>query len=67
MFFMLASVVHKFHYLKIGLAIVLSFIGVKMLIAHTPYAISTPMSLELVVMILAISILASIAKDKKSS
>jgi tellurite resistance protein TerC len=31
-YFMLASVVEKFHYLKYGLGIVLSFIGVKMLL-----------------------------------
>jgi tellurite resistance protein TerC len=31
-YFLLAGVVEKFHYLKIGLAIVLSFIGVKMLL-----------------------------------
>lgn len=31
LYFMLAGVVEKFHYLKTGLAIVLSFIGVKML------------------------------------
>jgi tellurite resistance protein TerC len=32
LFFLLAGVVEKFHYLKTGLAIVLSFIGVKMLL-----------------------------------
>lgn len=31
LYFLLAGVVEKFHYLKLGLAIVLSFIGVKML------------------------------------
>jgi tellurite resistance protein TerC len=31
-YFMLASVVEKFHYLKFGLGIVLGFIGVKMLL-----------------------------------
>ena len=31
-YFLLAGVVEKFHYLKIGLGIVLSFIGVKMLL-----------------------------------
>ena len=39
LYFLLAGVVEKFHYLKIGLAIVLMFVGVKMLsegyIAHT--------------------------------
>jgi tellurite resistance protein TerC len=32
LFFLLAGVVEKFHYLKVGLAIVLSFIGIKMLL-----------------------------------
>jgi tellurite resistance protein TerC len=32
LYFLLAGVVEKFHYLKIGLAIVLTFIGVKMLL-----------------------------------
>lgn len=32
LYFLLAGVVEKFHYLKMGLAIVLSFIGVKMLL-----------------------------------
>ncbi|HVF86297.1 MAG TPA: hypothetical protein VM866_01850, partial [Pyrinomonadaceae bacterium] len=31
LYFLLAGVVEKFHYLKIGLAIVLTFVGVKML------------------------------------
>jgi tellurite resistance protein TerC len=31
-YFLLAGVVEKFHYLKVGLGIVLSFIGVKMLL-----------------------------------
>jgi tellurite resistance protein TerC len=32
LYFLLAGVVEKFHYLKLGLAIVLTFIGVKMLL-----------------------------------
>ncbi|MEN9370030.1 MAG: hypothetical protein RI952_895 [Bacteroidota bacterium] len=34
MFFLLVNVIHRFHYLKTGLAILLTFIGVKMLAAH---------------------------------
>lgn len=34
LYFLLAGVVEKFHYLKIGLAIVLTFIGLKMLTEH---------------------------------
>ena len=34
MFFLLVNVIHQFHYLKTGLAVLLTFIGVKMLAAH---------------------------------
>ena len=34
LYFLLAGVVGKFHFLRIGLAAVLSFVGVKMLISH---------------------------------
>ena len=44
LFFLLAGVVEKFHYLKIGLAIVLTYIGAKMLVVafgvHIPIGIS---------------------------
>lgn len=33
MFFLLAGVMDRFHYLKVGLALVLSFVGTKMLLA----------------------------------
>jgi tellurite resistance protein TerC len=32
MFFLLAGVMDRFHYLKVGLALILSFVGVKMLL-----------------------------------
>ena len=44
MYFLLAGVIEKFHYLRVGLAIVLTFIGVKMLIVaagiHIPIWVS---------------------------
>ena len=36
LYFALAGVMDKFHYLKIGLGVVLAFVGVKMLLAHSP-------------------------------
>jgi tellurite resistance protein TerC len=53
---------HKFHYLKLGLGIVLTFVGVKMLLAHSPWAIDTLLSLAIIVAILAASIVASLVK-----
>lgn len=58
MFFLLSGVMEKFHYLKVGLALVLGFIGAKMLIVdllHIPIVIS----LGVVVVILASAIGAS--------
>ena len=78
MFFLLAGVMDKFHYLKIGLSFVLSFVGVKMLLpgAATVYAkvmglatvpgwhISTLISLSVVLGALLFSIIASLIWPK---
>src|SRR5512136_980701 len=62
LYFALAGVMNKFHYLKIGLGVVLSFVGVKMLLAHTPYKIDTLISLAVVAGILSLSIVASLLR-----
>ena len=55
----------KFHYLKIGLGVVLTFVGVKMLLAHTAWAIDTHVSLGVIVLILAASVVLSLLRPKK--
>jgi tellurite resistance protein TerC len=55
-------VIEKFHYLKIGLAIVLAFIGVKMLLNELGMHISIGFSLGIVALVLGGSVLASILK-----
>jgi len=60
LYFALAGVMDKFHYLKIGLGVVLSFVGVKMMLAHSPYKIDTLVSLAVVIGIIALSIVASV-------
>jgi tellurite resistance protein TerC len=65
LYFALAGVMDKFHYLKIGLGAVLAFVGVKMLLAHTPYQIDTLLSLGVVAGILAISIVASLLRPAR--
>jgi tellurite resistance protein TerC len=65
LYFALAGVMDKFHYLKIGLGAVLAFVGVKMLLAHTPYKIDTLLSLAVVVSILALSIAASLLRPAR--
>lgn len=59
LYFALAGVMDKFHYLKIGLGVVLSFVGVKMLLGHTPWKIDTLVSLGVIVVVLAASVAAS--------
>jgi len=65
LYFALAGVMDKFHYLKIGLGVVLAFVGVKMLLAHTAWKIPTLLSLGVVVVILAVSIVWSLLRPKK--
>ena len=63
MFFLLAAVVEQFYLLKYGLAIILSFIGVKMLIEGV-YHIPIMVSLAVVIGVLALSIVASLVWRK---
>ena len=63
LYFLLANVMDKFQYLKIGLSAVLVFIGVKMVIVDF-YKIPVGVSLGVVASILTISILASLWKAR---
>jgi tellurite resistance protein TerC len=67
MFFLLVNVIDKFHYLKIGLAVLLVFIGVKMLAHHwlTIWGFTTIHSLFIILGILTISVVASLVFPKK--
>lgn len=60
LYFALAGVMDKFCYLKIGLGAVLSFVGVKMLLAHSQWKIDTHVSLGVIVVVLAASVIASL-------
>ncbi|MCS6862000.1 MAG: TerC family protein [Abditibacteriales bacterium] len=68
LYFLLAGVIGMFRYLDEGLALVLCFIGVKMLLSDT-YHISVGWSLGVVVMILTVAIIVSLvaAKSEKPS
>jgi len=65
LYFALAGVMNKFHYLKVGLGVVLSFVGIKMLLMHTAWKIPTLVSLGVVVLILAVSVVASLMWPKR--
>jgi tellurite resistance protein TerC len=68
MFFLLVNIIHKFHYLKIGLAVLLTFIGLKMLAGEyaAEIGLTTSNSLLIILAILVISIVASLIFPEKS-
>jgi len=66
LYFALAGVMDKFHYLKIGLGVVLTFVGVKMLLAHSPYKLDTLVALGVILTVLAVSVVASCLRPRKS-
>lgn len=59
-YFLLAGVVEKFHYLKAGLAVVLTFIGVKMLVEIVHIKIPPVIALAVVAFVLLASVAASL-------
>jgi tellurite resistance protein TerC len=63
LYFVFANVMGKFYYLKIGLSVVLSFIGVKMVLAdifHMPIGLS----LVVIAFVLATALIASIVRAR---
>ncbi|MBE1274497.1 TerC/Alx family metal homeostasis membrane protein [Enterovibrio baiacu] len=65
LYFVLGGMLNKFAYLHHTLAFMLCFIGVKMLLIETPFAIATPVSLGVIVTSLAVGIGASIWKQRQ--
>lgn len=59
MYFLLADLIHRFVYLKVGLAFVLIWVGIKMLLLDVLY-IPTTVSLAVVATIITVSIVASL-------
>jgi tellurite resistance protein TerC len=66
LYFALAGIMDMFHYLKIGLSVILGFVGVKMLIVDY-YKIPIGISLAVVGGLLALSVLASILWPKREA
>ncbi len=60
MYFLLADLIHRFVYLKLGLALVLIWVGIKMLLKIDVFYIPTPISLAVVTTILGVSVIASL-------
>jgi tellurite resistance protein TerC len=63
LYFALAGIIHKFHYLKIGLSMILIFIGMKMLIIDI-YKIPVAYSLGVIGIVLTASVVLSVLRPK---
>ncbi|MET0397683.1 MAG: TerC family protein [Longimicrobiaceae bacterium] len=66
LYFLLAGVIHRFHYLKLGLAVVLVFVGAKMLLVDV-YKIPIGISLGVIALVLAGSVAASLLFPKQAA
>jgi tellurite resistance protein TerC len=64
LYFLLAGVIEKFHYLKLGLSVVLVFVGIKMVITDL-YKIPVGLSLGVIASILIISVVASLWRAQR--
>ncbi len=60
MYFLLADLIHRFVYLKLGLALVLIWVGIKMLLKIDVYYVPTTFSLAVVATIIGGSVAASL-------
>ena len=69
MYFLLSGAIEKFRYIKIGLAGVMIFVGLKMTFLNSYYEGHFPiwLSLLIIVLILTASVVASLVLDKKPS
>ncbi len=66
MYFLLADLMHRFVYLKVGLSLVLVWVGVKMIVSHGLFVIPTALSLAVVVGILATAVGASLFATRRT-
>ena len=64
LYFLLAGVIHRFHYLRLGLSAVLVFVGVKMVVADV-YHVPIGLSLGIIARMLAASVAASLLFPKR--
>jgi tellurite resistance protein TerC len=63
LYFLLADMHARFHYLQLGLAIILVYVGVKMILSNW-YHIPTVISLGVIAVVLTVAIVASLRRDR---
>jgi tellurite resistance protein TerC len=66
LYFLLAGMHARFEYLNEGLAVILAFVGVKMMVAHW-WHIPTWFSLAFIALVLVAAVLASAAKNRRTA
>jgi tellurite resistance protein TerC len=64
LYFVFAHAMGKFHYLKVGLAVILSFVGAKMILADI-YHIPTEFALAFIAVVLTAVIVASVVRTQR--
>jgi tellurite resistance protein TerC len=67
MYFLLAGIIDKFHFLKLGLSFVLVYVGCKMLVTYFDYHIPVGISLGIVGFVLATSVVLSLLFPKAAA
>lgn len=65
LYFALAGMMGKFRYLKLGLGVILGFVGLKMILSHTPWRIDTGVSLGIIFLVLAGAIVSSLIRSRR--
>jgi tellurite resistance protein TerC len=67
LYFLLGGMQGKFRYLNIGLGVILAFVGVKMLLIGKPFEVHMPtyISLSVILLVLVVSIVASLQADNR--
>ncbi len=64
LYFALAGIMSAMYYLKYGLAVILAFVGIKMLLPIVGYHVDVVVSLGIILSVLLISIVASVVRSK---
>jgi tellurite resistance protein TerC len=66
LYFLLAGIIHRFHYLKLGLSVVLVFVGAKMLLTDL-YKVPIGLALGVVAAVLGASVIASLLFPQRAA
>ena len=64
MYFLLVDLLGRLVYLKAGLSAILVWVGIKMILSHSLFKIPTALSLAVIAIMLAITVIASLRKTK---